>query len=184
MKKALTLSCALALAALSNVALAADGAAGFIRAELGDTDVDINIPGTLRAKDDDNSWALRGGYFFNANFGVEGFYANLYDKSSGGSSLELDGYGVGLVAKTNFDQGAHTGFFLSGRLGIMRAKGVATDRFSRVSDTSTELYFGVGAGYDFSETFGVSLNYDMQEADFGSVTVDADTLSVGAEVRF
>ena len=40
-------------------------------------------------------------------------------------------------------------------------------------------------GYDFSDVFGLSLNYDLYEADvFDDFSVDADTLTLGAEVRF
>lgn len=184
MKKTLVLCCALALASLSNVALAAEGGAGFIRAEVGTSDVEMDVDGLGSGSDDDSAYSVRGGYFFNANFGVEAFYSNLYDKSEDGASLELTGYGIGVVAKKNFGAN-NSGFFINGRAGIAHLKGEAgLAGFGSDSDTSNKAYVGVGAGYDFSESFGVSLNYDFHQADFDGLSVDADTLTVGGEFRF
>src|SRR5688572_15313504 len=74
MKKTLILSCALALAGPSNVAFAAEGAAAFVRAELGQSNADVSL-----LDDTDTAYNLRGGYFFNKHFAVEGFVGSLYD---------------------------------------------------------------------------------------------------------
>lgn len=183
MKKTLILACALALAGVSNVALANQGGAGFVRAEVGNTDVDFDIDGFGSGSDDDSSFSVRGGYYFNANFAVEAHYTNLYDKSEAGSSIELTSFGAGVVGKKNLGAN-NSGFFFSGRAGIENVKGEVDDGFGSASDNSTNLYYGVGAGYDFNETFGLSLNYDFRQADFDGIDADADTLSLGGEVRF
>lgn len=177
MKKVLVLSCALALAGLSNVALAAEGQ-GFVRAEIGNSDIEVDS-----VSDDDTSFALRGGYYFTDNLGVEAFYTNIYDKSVMGSSIELSGYGLGAVGKMNFGPD-NTGFFVSGRAGVLFADTEASDAFGSASDSSNDLYFGIGGGYDFSDTFGVSVNYDFQETEFYGTSIDIETLSVGGEFRF
>jgi hypothetical protein len=173
MKKILILSCALALAGLSTSAMAAGGQ-GFARVEVGNTDVDVDISGLGSASDSDTGYSLRGGYYFTDNFAVEGSYNNLYDQDGG----ELSSFGVGVVGKKNFGAN-NSGFFIDGRVGFERVKGDVDG-----SDTSNEAYYGVGAGYDFSESFGLSLNYDFHSADFDGVSVDADTINVGGEFRF
>jgi hypothetical protein len=183
MKKTLILACALALAGVSNVALATEAGTGFVRAEVGNTDVDFDIDGFGSASDNDTSYSVRGGYYFNPNFAVEAHYSNLYDQSESGSSIKLSSFGVGVVGKKNL--GANdSGFFFSGRAGVENVKGEVDDGFDSASDNSTNLYYGVGAGYDFNEMFGLSLNYDFRQADFEGIDADAGTISVGGEVRF
>jgi opacity protein-like surface antigen len=183
MKKTLILACALALAGVSNVAMANQGGAGFVRAEVGNTDVDFDLDGFGSASDDDTSYSIRGGYYFTPNWAVEGHYTNLYDKSESGASIELSSFGVGVVGKKNLGAN-NTGFFFSGRAGVESVEGKVSDGFDSGSDNSTNLYYGVGAGYDFNDTFGLSLNYDFRQADFDGIDADANTLSLGGEVRF
>src|SRR4249919_1264855 len=112
MKKILVLSCALVLASLSTVAMAAEGQ-GFVRAEVGNTDVDFDIDGFGSGSDSDTAYSIRGGYYFTHNFAVEGHYTNLYDQSESGASIQLSSWGAGVVGKKNL--GANdSGFFFSG----------------------------------------------------------------------
>ena len=185
MKKTLVLSCALALAALSNTALAAEGQ-GFLRAELGNTDIDVDVAGLGSGSLDDTSVGFGGGYWFNKNFAIEGNYTLLYNKEEDGTDYDLYTLGVGVVAKKNFGANG-TGFFIGGRAGIARMTAqVREDEFDVVDDEhSTKPYYGINVGYDFNESWGLSLNYDRRQGDFDSgYDVDADTVSVGGEWRF
>lgn len=47
-----------------------------------------------------------------------------------------------------------------------------------------QAVFGVGAGYDFNEKFGISANYDRLKGAGDGFEVDADTLTLGFEARF
>ena len=174
MKKTLILSAALALASLSNVALAGDGNGVFLRGEIGRSDVDVQD-----FDDSDSTFNLRGGYYFNKHFAVEGFVTNLYDSDVGAFDVNLTGVGVGVVGKQNFGADGN-GFFVSGRGGLSYLHGeVGSD-----DEDSANVYVGVGAGYDFNETFGLSLNYDLHKAEFEGIDVDANTLTLGGEFRF
>lgn len=182
MKKVLVLSCTLALAGLSNMAQAAEGQ-GFVRAEFGNSTVESDWD-----DGDDSSFALRGGYYFTDNFGVEAFYAHFYEEFFQGLSLtsgygtEVSGYGLGAVGKMHSGPD-NTGFFVSARAGVLFADAEA--RHGTVSEgSSTGPYFGFGAGYDFSDRFGVSVNFDFQQADLDDTSIDIETLSVGGELRF
>jgi outer membrane protein W len=185
MKKHLMLAAGLALAALSAPALAGEG---FVRFEAGRSDLDIRVDG-LDGSDDDTAFGIRGGYWFNPNIAVEGFYSRFYSQTYNDGfddySIKLHGVGVGVVGKKNFE-GPHQGFFVSGRAGI--ARGVATvDYDGSVEEAEagdTKPYFGVGVGYDFSPTFGLGLNYDQVKSGGDGVDVTAKTVTFGVELRF
>lgn len=186
MKKNLIAIAGLVLAGMSAPALA-DGS-GFIRAEVGQSRLDINFDGA-NGDDKDNAWGFRGGYWFNPNFAVEGFYSQVYSTSFNDGfdtySAKLHGVGVGVVAKKNFG-GNHQGFFIGGRAGISR--GVATvdvdGSVEEAEASSAKPYYGVNVGYDFNPRFGMSLNYDRLRADEDGLDVKVNVLMLGAELRF
>lgn len=183
MKNTLILAGALALASFSTSAAAGQG---FLRAELGNSDTEVSFGGASDS-DSDTSAVLGGGYWFNPNFAVEGHVGSLYNTDLGnGQELDLVTMGVGMVGKKNFGPD-NTGFFIGGRAGIARLTAqVREDTFDVVDDeSSTKPYYGVNAGYDFNQNWGLSLNYDRRQGDFnGGVDVDVDTFSIGGEWRF
>ena len=180
MKKIFVLATAIALTGLSTSAMAAGG---FIRGEVGRSHVSADVDGFGSDSDNDSSYSVRGGYYFNDNFAVEGFYSNLYDKSQDGVSGKLSAIGVGLVGKKNFGPD-NTGFFIDGRAGIARGKIDVSFGGESVSETSNKPYFGVGAGYDFNKNLGVSLNYDYLKGSSDDVSITAKPLTLGVEYRF
>ncbi|MGH8026524.1 MAG: outer membrane beta-barrel protein [Pseudoxanthomonas sp.] len=178
MNKSVLLATALVLAGLSSSAAAAEG--WFVRGEAGNTKLDID-----GAEGDDDSYGVRGGYFFTPNVAVEGFYTNYGEDSGDGVSAKLSGFGVGVVGKKNFGPDAHTGFFISGRAGVVRVDTkLRVAEVGTAKDNSTKGYLGVGAGYDFTNNFGVSLNYDYAQADVFDVDAKLKTATVGIEYRF
>ncbi|MEO7639653.1 MAG: outer membrane beta-barrel protein [Pseudoxanthomonas sp.] len=183
MKKQLLLVAGLALAVLSAPAFAEGN--GFIRFEAGRSDLDLRVDGVGSGSEKDTTWGLRGGYWFNPNFAVEGFYSQLSSTAVYEGSLKLHGVGVGVVGKKNFGE-AHQGFFISGRAGIVR--GVATWEYDgsveEAEAGSVKPYFGVGAGYDFNEKIGLSVNYDQLKGGDDGLDVTARTTTLGLEVRF
>lgn len=184
MKKTLILSSALALAALSTSAMAAEGQ-GFLRAEVGSSDIEVSVDGAS-GSEDDTSAVFAGGYWFNQNFAIEGHVGSLYNKSLGNDQeADLVTLGVGVVGKKNFGANG-TGFFISGRAGVARITAqVREDDFDVVDDeSSTKPFYGVGIGYDFNESWGLGLNYDRRTADFDGVDIDVDTIAIGGEWRF
>jgi opacity protein-like surface antigen len=180
MKKIFVLATAIALTGLSTSAMAAGG---FIRGEVGRSHVSADVDGFGSDSDNDSSYSIRGGYYFNDNFAVEGFYSNLYDKSQDGVSGKLSAIGIGLVGKKNFGAD-NTGFFIDGRAGIARGKIELSFDGESGSDTSTKPYFGVGAGYDFSKNLGVSLNWDYLKGSGDGLSITAKPVTLGVEYRF
>jgi len=179
MKKSALL--ALALATLCVPAMAAEGSHGFLRGEVGNSDVSTDI-----GDDDSLSALLSGGYWFNPNFAIEGHIGTLYtEELDSDTDLDLVSLGVGIAVKKNFGPNDN-GYFIGARAGIARMTAqIRVDTFDVEEDThSTKPYFGVNAGYDFSDRFGLSLNYDRRQADFDGIDVDVDTITVGGEWRF
>lgn len=147
----------------------------FIRGELGKTQLGKTgvEPAGVDNKVKDTSGNIRGGYMFNHNVGVEGFYGRYYDKRDKQGDItrqtKLDGIGAGVVGKLRFgDQASDTGFYASGRTGMMRSgykqsvtanNNGTTTEFSRTSH-SNQPYYGVGIGYDIRRNSGIGLNYD------------------------
>ena len=182
MKKILTLAAALGLATLS---LQVQAGQGYIRAELGNSDTEVRWDG-LRDSDSDTLASFGGGYWFTPNFAVEGHAASLYNQDLGyDRELDLVSFGVGVAAKKNFGPD-NTGFFVGGRAGVARLTAqVREDTWDVVDDEhSTKPYYGASVGYDFSQRWGLSLNYDRRKGEFGGVDVDVDTIAVGGEFRF
>jgi hypothetical protein len=169
--KKLILAAGLIVAGLSTNAMAAELSGGFVRGDVGRTNVDVD-----GFDDNDTALLFGGGYYFNNNFAVEGFYSNLYDDND----AELSALGLGIVGKTNFGND-NQGFYVDGRLGLARMRG-EIDGFG--DDTSTDPYFGVGFGYDFNENFGAGIKYTRYNADFDGLDTDANTLSASVEFRF
>ena len=102
MKKEMMLASGLLLAFAATPALAG----GFVRGEIGKSNVDVDVDGVGNDSDDDTSYSFRGGYWFNNNFAVEGFYSSFYDKTvkvddGSGGTIDVDGklsgIGLGLV---------------------------------------------------------------------------------------
>lgn len=182
MKQILILAGAIALASFSSSALAGQG---FVRAELGSSDIELSYAGAS-GSDSDTSAVFGGGYWFNPNFAVEGHAGSLYNTDLGyDQELDLVTFGAGVVGKKSFGPN-NTGFFIGGRAGIARLTlQVREDTFDVVDDeSSTKPYYGVNVGYDFNQNWGLSLNYDRRQGDFDGVDLDADTISLGGEWRF
>jgi len=189
MKKDMAFAALVVAGLVSAPAFAADGS-GFLRVEGGRSDLDISVDDVGSAGDKDTTWGVRGGYWCNANFAVEGFYDQLYSTSFSDGfdtyNLKLHAVGIGLAAKKNFGTEPHKGFFVGGRVGV--ARGVATVEIDGSVDdaeaSSAKPYFGVGAGYDFNENFGLSVNYDRLKGGGDGFDVTAKTLTLGLEARF
>lgn len=180
MKHSFLLLAGLAAASLSTSAFAGEGSGGFLSAEAGNTN--LSIPGA--GDDNDTAYGVRGGYFFNANWGVEGFYTKLGDESVGGVDVDLDSYGVGLVGKKNMD-GPHDGFFIAGRIGVARTTvDVNISGLGSASDSSNRVYVGAAAGYDFSKNLGLSLNVNHQRPQVFNETLRVTTTTLALEYRF
>jgi OmpA-OmpF porin, OOP family len=147
--------------------------------------------------DEASVFQLNGGYRW-GNYGIEVGYVN-FDEFAGevettGQDFEIDadidGYTIGVNGRTHFGESP---WYLSGRLGafIWEADSEAVvpsteNSFIVVQDgeDGTDLYAGVGVGYDFSDQFSLGLAYDYFGPGKDEVSLQTNTLSVTGEVRF
>lgn len=179
MSRKMIVAAALALTLSAGTAVAADGK-GFVRLEGGRSDIKV-----YGEKGNDTAASLRGGYYFNHHFGIEGFYTRYAAETVDIARLEADGFGVGVFGKVNFGAEAYTGFYMSARAGVAHDRLDVTLRgVASAEDSDTVPYVGVGVGYDFNPNFGMGIRYDYQEPKVYDARFKLETLTLGAEYRF
>lgn len=167
----------------SNNATAAEPGA-FLGAEFGGSYFEVDDGSAGSASDSDQATVVRGGYYFTPNIAVEVFHANLYDWSGSGTSMEVEGFGAGLVGRKNFGADGN-GYYLLGRAGAFQAEGRASTPFlAGVDDEATVPYFGVGGGFDFNRNVGIGLHVTHYQGDFQGVDIDSTTFTAAVEYRF
>lgn len=168
---------------VSNNAFAAEPGA-FVGVEFGRSHFDVDVGRLGEGSDTDQAILVRGGYYFTPNIAVEAFHAQLYDWSDGDASLDVDGFGVGLVGRKNFGADGN-GYYLLGRAGAFQAHGSAEGpSFGGIDDETTVPYFGLGGGYDFNRQVGIGLNATYFRGDFQGVDIDTTTFTAAVEYRF
>lgn len=182
MNKMLTAATLVALSSLSSTAMAGHA---FVRAEAGYSEAEASL-GRFSEKENDTAAYFGGGYWFTPNIGVEGHAGALYSEYLGNDrDFDLVSFGVGLTAKKNFGADGN-GFFVGGRAGIacMTAQVREDDWDVEDDESSTKPYYGVNVGYDFSNRWGLSLNYTRHRGEFDGIDVDVDVIGFGGEFRF
>lgn len=191
--KTTLIAIALATAGLAAIPLtshAADSNSGFfINGNVGDSNISKGI-----YDDDDTGFGANVGYRWavapSVLLGIEGGYTDLGSISpkkqfQGAPDAELSGWNLGANGHFNITPN----WYVSGRAGWFRGdiKGGYLDPSGvivRVDDTANKWYAGAGFGYDFSNNFGIGLNYDYYKADKSNLDLNADLISVSAEYRF
>jgi len=181
----------LALVASSLVAASAtraqDATGFFLDGRVGSASIDED-----QFDDDTTALQFNAGYRW-GGWGVEAGYVRFDDFDGELSDIEIqagiDGFTIGLNGRTNLAEGP---WYLSGRLGAFlwdaEADTVVTvnNRPVRVNaDTDgTDIYAGVGFGYDFNEQFSLGLAYDFFGVEDDDVTLHTNVLSLTGEIRF
>jgi OmpA-OmpF porin, OOP family len=180
MRKLVTLTAALSLAAASATALA-DGSA-FVNANAGYSAYNINqvqdsfsLPSAdTHLRKGDPAGALRVGYRWNSivDYGVEAGYGYLGQARQNSVAdpyahrITQKNRGFLLGGNLNYNITEH--WYASARAGWFRGRNTyagalysptSVERL-RATDTNTGEYFGVGAGYNFNRYFSVGLAYD------------------------
>lgn len=179
------------LAAIPLTSHAADNNGGFfINGNVGDSNVSKGI-----YDDDDTGFGANVGYRWavapNVLLGIEGGYTDLGKFSTKNNVVgpfpdaEIKGWNIGANGHFNITPN----WYVSGRAGLFRAdiKGGYFDSANNVvlvDDNANKWYAGAGFGYDFSNNFGIGLNYDYYKADKNNLDLNADMISVSAEYRF
>jgi len=152
------------------------------------------LTGTVSLDEEDFGWKLFGGYNFTQYFGAEFAYVDLGSvdvdfsitaplAGSGTAEVDVDGFtfmGVGRYPiQPNFEVFAKVGAF------VWDAEGDVTVTVGGISatvgddDDGTDVVFGLGASYHFTNNVGVRAEWERYNTD-NSV----DFFSLGLEYRF
>lgn len=145
----------------------------------------VSGPG-ISCDDKDTAWKILGGYQFNRHFAVELGYTDLGEVSAsgpGGSvSVESSAFEVVAVGMMPIADK----FSIYGKLGVYRGETDASAPGVSISESTTDLTFGIGARYDFTRNLGVRAEW-QKYSDVGGGEIgeaDVDVISVGVIFRF
>jgi OOP family OmpA-OmpF porin len=190
-KKALVAVLGVTAAAFAFPAAAQNLSAVYIGGGVGQSKYKIDCGGGLSCDDKDTSFRLFGGYQFTPNISAELGYAD-----HGKAKLSGPG-GTDELAATAWDLSgifqwpfSNTGVSVFGRLGLYVGK-VELSGPDHGDKTSSNVTFGLGAGYDFNRNIGVRAEwqrYSKMKARNDATGVedegDVDALTIGVLYRF
>ena len=148
----------------------------FARANVGQA----NFDSRFLVDNSDSTYGFNIGWRFLPWLGIEAGYNDLgdYQTTCGGQVCPaivyprwtLESVELGLTARVPFSD---SGLFGQSRLGKHR-----TDTYPGHSES--DIYFGVGLGYQFNDQFDLSLNFDRYEF----ANIDGDRVGLGLEFKF
>lgn len=150
-----------------------------------DTCTGISGPG-VSCDDKDTAWKILGGYQFNRNLALEFGYIDLGEVSASGpggsasiesSAFELVALGILPLADK---------FSVYGKVGLYRGETDATAPGISLSESNTDLTFGIGVRYDITRNLGIRGEWQKyQDVGGGEIgEADVDVISVGIIWRF
>ncbi len=146
----------------------------YIGASIGQSDLGDACGGLSSCDDKDTAWKVFGGYQINRTFGVELGYTNLGEVSVPGAGAEVTAWELLGIAAIPLGPVS-----VYGKLGFARGEVKGTGALAGVSDTSTDLTYGIGVQYDFTKQIGI--RGEWQRYDFDD---KVDVLSIGVVFRF
>jgi len=136
-------------------------------------------------------------YFIGQSWGIEGGYTSFGDFKSdfdaaggrGRAEAGIDGFTLGLNFLSNLDDD----WYLSGRVGAwswdseVKLSAPGLPQIDADGD-GTDIYAGIGAGWRYSERFGIGLGVTYYGVDVGNGANNADTgvyiIGVNTNYRF
>lgn len=130
---------------------------------------DINCPAGFNCDTSDTGWKLFGGYQFTPVFGVEGGWSDTGEITLNGTvpggAFSGTGEGEGFFLAGTVGWPATDKFRLYGKLGAFfynsefksTVAGVVNED---LDESGTELMYGLGAQYNFTERFGARLEWE------------------------
>ncbi len=148
----------------------------YVSVSAGSSTVDA-CDGVANCDDGSSGFKLLGGYKFNPNLAIEGGYFDFGKASAGGETLKANGFGVGGA----FHHDINSDFNLVGRLGVANMK---ADDSDSSSESSTQLYGGIGLGYKVAPNWSVDAAYDFSKIKLSGEKFDVHLFSVGLTFAF
>ena len=163
----------------------------YIGGSIGQSKFNTDCPSPLTCDDKDTAFKIFGGYSFNRNSAAEIGWQDLgkANFTGPGGSDELKGSAFDVTGLFSWPF-AESGFSVFGRSGLYFGKlelsGVDTG-----SKSTTNLTYGLGAGYDFNRNLGLRAEWQryskmkvQNDANGAESDGDVDALSIGIIYRF
>lgn len=147
-------------------------------ASVGQSTID-GCGGVSNCDDEDTSWKVFGGWELNQNIAFEAGWVDLGEISGsiGGSAVSAEADGWTLAAKGILPLNEQFGVFA--KIGFIDWEIEGGGALSGVDDDGTDLMYGIGAQYMFTDQFGIVGEWEWYDIDD-----DADVLSIGALIKF
>ncbi|HWJ05665.1 MAG TPA: outer membrane beta-barrel protein [Steroidobacteraceae bacterium] len=149
-------------------ALAADEGGAYVGAGVGNYGVDVGA-----FSGDDTGYKVFAGWMLNPWLGGELEYLDGGSAEESGAGLDMTGFNASLKAVYPIDQ-----FSLFAKAGLyLWDADVRIAGEGRGSDSGEDFSWGIGVGYDFTDNFGVTVEYqgfeveDTDTTDFVSASV-------------
>lgn len=174
----------IALAALLAASFGGASAQVYVGGGFGPSHVNLDCPAILGSCDtSDTGYKLYGGYKLNPAVALEVAYVDFGKAKFTGGSLAADGFLINAAFRHNFTRE------LNGvaRLGVAaldtKLSGPRVIGGSQ-TDSSTKLYFGLGAEYALQKNFKLTAGADFTSAEFQGDSGAVRLLSIGAQYDF
>lgn len=147
-------------------------------ASIGQATIDA-CDGVINCDDEDTSWKIFGGWELNRNIALEAAWVDLGEISGsiGGSAVSAEADGWTLAGKGMLPLNEQFGVF--GKLGMIMWDVEGGGAASGLEDDGTDLMYGLGAQYMFTDQFGIVGEWEWYDIDN-----DVDVFSIGALIKF
>jgi OOP family OmpA-OmpF porin len=157
-------------------AVAANGF--YVGASGGQATIDA-CSGIANCDDEDTGWKVFGGWELNPNIAFEAAWVDMGEVSGtlGGTQVSAEADGFAFDVKGTLPLNEQFGVF--GKVGFIDWEIEGGGAAAGLEDDGTDLMYGVGAQYMFTEQFGI-----VGEWEFFDTEDEADLLSVGALIKF
>lgn len=176
------------LAAATFLAMGSAQAQSYVGFAAGQSKLDASCAGTTSCDTSGTGFRLYGGYGLGGGWALELGYADLGEAkaTADGIAIKLKGTALQFGGAYQMPLGGDWGLGL--RLGVASVKGKVTGSVEGVSgsdsDSSTQLYAGIGLTYALSKTSQLELAFDTTRAEFAGEKADVNSFTLGVRFGF
>lgn len=177
--------------ALPAAAQSINTSAFYAGANIGQSKLHLDCTAGLTCDDSDTAFKVFGGYSFNQNWAAELGYADLGKATltgpGGTDELKATAFDLTGVFSWPF---SNSGFSVFGRAGLYTGK-VELSGPDHGSKTTTDLTYGLGAGYDINKNLGLRAEWQRyskmkahNDVNGAESDGDVDAMTIGILYRF
>jgi OmpA-OmpF porin, OOP family len=155
---------------------------------VGSSKIKIDCAGAATCDESGTAFKLLGGYKFTPNFAIEGGYMSFGKAKAADPGISADFTVNGFGIAGAFHQDFATNWDFVARLGLaqMKTKVNATlgSATGSDSDSSAQLYGGLGINYKLTKQLSVGAAWDFSKAEFSGEKANVNAYSLGLTFGF